>query len=51
MLRIALDTFASSGMAEVSADAGEVRLIPVSQKTDLMASGFLADLRRSLSIT
>lgn len=51
MLRIALDTFASSGMAEISADAGEVRLIPVSQKTDLMASGFLADLRRSLSIT
>ena len=50
MLRIALDTFASAGMAEQSADAGEVRLIPVSTKTDLMASGFLAELRRTFGI-
>lgn len=50
MLRIALDTFASAGMAEQSADAGTVRLIPVTTKTDLMASGFLADLRKSLGV-
>lgn len=50
MLRIALDAFASSGMAEQSADAGTVRLIPVAAKTDLMASGFLADLRKSLGV-
>lgn len=50
MLRIALDTFASAGMAEQSADAGEVRLIPVSTKTDLMASGLLAELRRTFGI-
>lgn len=50
MLRIALDTFASAGMAEQSADADTVRLIPVTHKTDLMASGFLADLRRMLGV-
>lgn len=50
MLRIALDTFASAGMAEQSADAGTVRLIPVTTKTDLMASGFLADLRKALGV-
>lgn len=50
MLRIALDTFASTGMAEQSADADTVRLIPVTHKTDLMASGFLADLRRMLGV-
>ena len=50
MLRIALDAFASAGMAEQSADAGTVRLIPVAAKTDLMASGFLADLRKSLGV-
>lgn len=50
MLRIALDAFASAGMAEQSADAGTVRLIPVTTKTDLMASGFLADLRKSLGV-
>lgn len=50
MLRIALDTFASAGMAEQSADADTVRLIPVTHKTDLMASGFLADLRRMLRV-
>lgn len=50
MLRIALDAFASSGMAEQSADAGTVRLIPVTTKTDIMASGFLADLRKSLGV-
>lgn len=50
MLRIALDTFASAGMAEQTADAGEIRLIPVKQKTDLMASGFLAELRRTLGV-
>lgn len=50
MLRIALDTFASAGMAEQSADAGTIRLIPVTHKTDLMASGFLADLRRMLGV-
>lgn len=50
MLRIALDTFASAGMAEQSADADTVRLVPVTHKTDLMASGFLADLRRMLGV-
>lgn len=50
MLRIALDTFASAGMAEQSADAYTVRLVPVTHKTDLMASGFLADLRRMLGV-
>lgn len=50
MLRIALDTFASAGMAEQSADADTVRLIPVTHKTDLMASGFLANLRRMLGV-
>ena len=50
MLRIALDPFASAGMAEQSADADTVRLIPVTHKTDLMASGFLADLRRMLGV-
>lgn len=50
MLRIALDAFASAGMAEQSADAGTVRLIPVTTKTDIMASGFLADLRKSLGV-
>lgn len=50
MLRIALDAFTSAGMAEQSADAGEIRLVPVSQKTDLMASGFLAELRSSFGI-
>lgn len=50
MLRIALDIFASAGMAEQSADADTVRLIPVTHKTDLMASGFLADLRRMLGV-
>lgn len=49
MLRIALDVFAAAGMAEISADAGEVRLIPVKQKTDLMSVGLLAELRRSLT--
>lgn len=49
MLRIALDAFAAAGMAEISADAGEVRLIPVKQKTDIMSVGFLAELRRSLA--
>ncbi len=49
MLRIALDVFAAAGMAELSADAGEVRLIPVKQKTDLMSVGLLAELRRSLT--
>lgn len=51
MLRIALDTFAREGMAELSADCGEVRLVPDPPKKDLMASGFLADLRKSLSVT
>lgn len=50
MLRIALDAFTSAGMAEQSADAGEIRLVPVPQKTDLMASGFLAELRRAFGI-
>ena len=49
MLRIALDAFAAAGMAEISADAGEVRLIPVNKKTDIMSVGFLAELRRSLA--
>lgn len=49
MLRIALDVFAAAGMAELSADAGEVRLIPVKQKTDLMSVGLLAELRHSLA--
>lgn len=49
MLRIALDVFAAAGMAEISADAGEIRLIPVKQKTDLMSVGLLAELRRSLT--
>ncbi len=50
MLRIALDVFAAAGMAELSADAGTVRLIPVKQKIDLMSVGLLAELRRSLSV-
>lgn len=50
MLRIALDTFASAGMLEQSADAGTLKLVPVSHKTDLMGSGFLADLRRTLGV-
>lgn len=50
MLRISLDVFAAAGMAELSADAGTVRLIPVKQKTDLMSVGLLAELRRSLSV-
>ncbi len=48
MLRIALDAFAAAGMAEINADAGEIRLIPVKQKIDIMSVGFLAELRRSL---
>lgn len=50
MLSIALDVFAAAGMAEFSADAGTVRLIPVKQKIDLMSVGLLAELRRSLSV-
>lgn len=50
MLRIALDVFSAAGMAEFSADAGTVRLIPVKQKIDLMSVGLLAELRRSLSV-
>ncbi|MGN1341332.1 MAG: single-stranded-DNA-specific exonuclease RecJ [Oscillospiraceae bacterium] len=50
MLRISLDVFAAAGMAEQSADAGNIRLIPVKQKTDLMSVGLLAELRRSLSV-
>ena len=50
ILRISLDVFAAAGMAEFSADAGTVRLIPVKQKIDLMSVGLLAELRRSLSV-
>lgn len=49
MLRIALDAFAAAGMAELSADAAVVRLIPVKTKTDIVSVGFLAELRRSLA--
>lgn len=49
MLRIALDAFAAAGMAELSADAAVVRLIPVKTKTDIVSVGFLAELRRSLT--
>ncbi len=50
MLRIALDAFVSAGMAEQTADASTVKLVPVTQKTDIMTSGFLADLRRTLGV-
>lgn len=49
MLRIALDAFSEAGMAQVSADGGSVTLIPVTTKTDLMATGVISRLRRSLS--
>lgn len=49
MLRIALDAFAAAGMAEISADAADVRLIPVKTKTDIVSVGFLAELRRTLT--
>lgn len=48
MLRIALDTFAAAGMAEQTADAENIKLIPTTQKADLIGSGFLADLRKNL---
>ncbi len=48
MIRIALDAFSEAGMVRVSADTESVELIPVTTKTDLMATGVISRLRQSL---
>lgn len=48
MICIALDAFSEAGMVRVSADTESVELIPVTTKTDLMATGVISRLRQSL---
>lgn len=50
MLRIAFDVFSEAGMAEISPDAEEMRILPFEGKKDLLTSGLLSQLRTAFDI-
>lgn len=49
MLRITLDAFAQAGMIELAPNAERAVIIPVKTKSDLFATGLLADLKRQFA--
>lgn len=49
MLRITLDAFAQAGMIELAPGAERAEMIPVKTKSDLFATGLLADLKRQFA--
>lgn len=48
MLRITLDAFAEAGMIELKPDAQSAKIVPAPQKTDLFATGLIAQINDDL---